>query len=58
MKLLYIYSNGETKEHTKYINKKNINKEKRNAKFVSIYKIHKLYQTEERPEYVTTLILH
>lgn len=58
MKLLYIYSNGETKEHTKYINKKNINKEKRDAKFVSIYKMRKLYQTEERPEYVTTLILH
>ncbi len=58
MKLLYIYSSGHTKEHTKFINKKNINKEKNGAKFVSIYKMHKLYQTEQRPEYVTTLILH
>ncbi len=57
MKLLYIYSNGRTKEHTKYISKENINREKNGAKFLTIYKIHKKFG-ELRPAYDTTLILH
>ena len=57
MKLLYIYSNGRTKEHTKYISKENINREKDGAEFLTIYKMHKKFG-ELRPAYDTTLILH
>lgn len=58
MKYRYCYGNGEVKEHTKLISTESINREKGNSKQVSIYKIHTVYQTEEREKYVTTLLLN
>ena len=57
MNLLYIYSNGEVKQHTKYISKENINREKNGAEFLTIYQMLKKFG-EERPKYIVTLILH
>lgn len=55
MKLRYKYSNGIEKDHSKFISKKTILAECEDAKTVTIYKIHTIYQTEETEEYITTL---
>lgn len=57
MKYRYEYNNGEVKEHTKLIERKTIDREKGNATRVTIYKVHTVYVTEEREEYITTLAL-
>ena len=53
----YYYDNGNVKEHTKLIERKTIEREKENSTRVKIYKVYTVYETEEREEYVTTLIL-
>lgn len=60
MKLKYYYDNGKITEHTTFINKKSINKEKNGAKLVKIFKITNKYYTngEQIEEYITTLSLN
>ena len=58
MKLRYKYDNGEVIEHTKFVNSKTMDKEKGEATQVMIYKVHTVYETEEREEYITTIILN
>ena len=54
MKLRYKYDNGIEKDHSKFISQKTILAECEDAKQVAIYKIHTIYQTEEKEEYITT----
>ena len=62
-KLLYEYSNGEIKIHTKYIKSSTMRKEAKGAKQVSIYSCNE-YELDRRIEgfatgkYITTLILN
>lgn len=58
MKYRYYYNNGKIVDHTKLIENKTIRKEKENATGVIIYKVHTIYETEEREEYLTTLLLN
>lgn len=57
MELIYKYNNGIKKNHTTFISKKNIMKECEDATQVAIYKIHANYKTEQKTEYITTLLL-
>ena len=58
-KIVYVYSNGIKKEHSKYINKKNILKESKGAKRCNIYEKKSMLETvcfgiaENQKEYVT-----
>ena len=58
MKYRYYYNDGKIIDHTKLIENKTIRKEKGNATGVIIYKVHTIYETEERKEYLTTLLLN
>lgn len=70
MKLIYEYSNGTTKEHTKFINKNNIKKEAGDSKTVNIYKQNTklelcfdgsyegIKEPVTRNKFVTTLLLN
>lgn len=55
MKIRYYYENGTVKEHTKFVGKRTINNEKGESTRVNIYKVHTIYETEEKEEYITTL---
>lgn len=57
MKIRYKYNNGDIIDHTKFVSKTTIEKEKGDATRVNVYKVHTVYQTEEREEFVETLIL-
>lgn len=57
MKIRYYYNNGDVIDHTKFVSKKTIEKEKGDATRVNVYKVHTVYQTEENEEFVETLIL-
>lgn len=57
MKYRYYYDNDKIIDHTKLIENNTIRKEKGNATIVNIYKVHTIYKTEEREEYLTTLLL-
>lgn len=57
MDLLYKYSNGVEKRHTTFIKNNTILKECENSKTVDIYKIKKQYTTENKKEYITTLLI-
>jgi hypothetical protein len=57
MKLKYYYDNGKVTEHTTYVGKKTILREKENATKVSIYKVHTRFG-EEVEKYSTTLSLN
>lgn len=60
-KIVYVYSNGIVKEHTKYVTNKTIKKESKNAKTCNIYEkntkletiIFGLVEDQNQKEYVT-----
>lgn len=58
MKYRYYYNNGKIVDHAKLIKNNTIQKEKENAMIVNIYKVHTIYETEEREEYFTSLLLN
>lgn len=61
-KLVYVYSNGEEKTHTKYISNKTIKREAGDSKKVEIYECDE-YQLEQRLDgfnagkYITTIAI-